>query len=73
MLRIPKTPGLVKSQKFVLLFDFDEKATCWKVMRAMKPVRKMRKINKYMKVPLTSCRKNLAYSRKMLWTRSERE
>jgi len=65
MLRIPKTPGLVKSQKLVLLFDFDEKATCWKVMRAMKPVKQTRKIKRYTKVPLTSCKKYLAYSRKM--------
>lgn len=71
MLRIPRIPGLVKSQKLVLLLDLDEKATCWKVMRAMKPVRQIRKIKRYTKVPLTSCKKNLAYSRKMPWTRSE--
>lgn len=42
MLKTPNRPGLVKSQKLVLLFDLDEKATCWNVMRAIKPVKKTR-------------------------------
>jgi hypothetical protein len=44
MLKMPKSPGLVRSQKLVFLLDLEEKATCWKVMRAMNPVKKMRKM-----------------------------
>lgn len=44
MLRMPRKPGLVKSQKLELECDLEEKATCWKTMRAMSPVRKRRKM-----------------------------
>jgi len=65
MLNIPKTPGFVKSQKLVLLLDFDEKATCWKVMRAINPVKQIRKMTRYTNVPRTSCKKKRAYSKKI--------
>ena len=42
MLKMPNRPGLVKSQKLLLRLDLDEKATCWNVMRAMKPAKQIR-------------------------------
>ena len=54
---MPKTPGFVKSQKLVFLLDFDENATCWKVIRAINPVKQIRKMIRYTNVPLTSCKK----------------